>query len=111
MPDVTIESMRRIHLPAVMEIEHEAFTSPWTEEMFVQEVEDNALSGSYVALESGHVVGYFVAWFLRQDIHLLNIAVARSYQRKGIGRRMVRPSYMITGFTCLPCWCACLPLV
>lgn len=90
MPDIAIESMRHTHLPAVMEIEREAFSSPWTEEMFRQEIEDNALSGSYVALEGDRVVGYFVAWFLRQDVHLLNIAVVLSYQRLGIGSQMLR---------------------
>lgn len=90
MVDVAVESMRRVHVPAVLEIEDEAFTSPWTAEMFLQEIEDNGLSRSFVVLEGERVVGYFVAWFLRQDVHLLNIAVARSRQREGIGRSMMR---------------------
>ena len=90
MVDVTLESMCQNHIPAVLEIEHEAFTSPWTAEMFLQEVEGNGLSRSFVALEGGRVVGYFVAWFLNQNAHLLNIAVASSHQRKGIGRLMLR---------------------
>jgi ribosomal-protein-alanine N-acetyltransferase len=90
MAEITIESMRNVHLPAVLEIEREAFTSPWTEEIFRQEVEDNVISGSYVALEGGRLVGYFVVWFLRQDVHLLNIAVVRSCRRRGIGRQMLR---------------------
>jgi ribosomal-protein-alanine N-acetyltransferase len=90
MVDVTLESMRNIHIPAVLEIEYEAFTSPWTGEMFRQELEDNGLSRAFVALAHGRVVGYFVAWFLNQEVHLLNIAVASRYQRKGIGRYMMR---------------------
>jgi len=90
MVDVTFESMRNAHIPAVLDIEHEAFTSAWTAEMFRQEVEDNVMSRSFVALDDGRVVGYFVAWFLNQEVHLLNIAVASSHQRKGIGRYMMR---------------------
>jgi len=90
MVDVRLESMRNNHIAAVLEIEHEAFASPWTADMFLQEVQDNGLSRSYVALEDGHVVGYFVSWFLNQEVHLLNIAVASSHQRKGIAKYMLR---------------------
>ena len=90
MVDVTLETMRHIHIPAVLEIEHESFTSPWTGEMFRQEVEDNGLSRSFVALDDGRVVAYFVAWFLNQEVHLLNIAVASSHRRRGIGRYLMR---------------------
>ena len=90
MVDVVFESMRPVHIAGVLEIEHELFSSPWTEQMFVQEVEENSFSRSYVALDGGRVVGFFVAWFLRHEVHLLNIAVAQSHQRRGIGRRMLQ---------------------
>jgi len=86
MFDVSFETMRQIHIAAVLEIEHEAFSSPWTAQMFLQEVEESGFSRSYVVLEKGRVVGYFVAWSLRRQVHLLNVAVAKSHQRKGIGR-------------------------
>jgi ribosomal-protein-alanine N-acetyltransferase len=90
MADIEFEAMRRAHIPAVLRIEREAFKSPWTAEMFLQELEDNGLSRSCVALEGGNVIGYFIAWFLHQEVHLLNIAVAASRQRKGVGRRMLQ---------------------
>jgi len=90
MVDASFETMRQIHIAAVLEIEHEAFSSPWTAQMFLQEVEESGFSRSYVALEEERVVGYFVAWFLRQNVHLLNIAVAKSDQRRGIGRLMLQ---------------------
>jgi ribosomal-protein-alanine N-acetyltransferase len=58
--------------------------------MFRQEVEDNQLSRSYVVKADGRVVGYFVSWFLQGEVHLLNIAVAVPYQRRGLARRMLR---------------------
>lgn len=90
MVDITIETMRHIHVPGVLAIEHERFSSPWTETMFLQEVEESGFSRAYVALESGRVVGYLVSWFLRREVHLLNIAVAKSHERRGLGRRMLR---------------------
>lgn len=90
MAEITIEPMRHAHIPAIMEIEREAFTTPWTAEMFRQEVEDNRLSRSYVAMAGDRLVGYLVAWFLNNEVHLLNVAVAASDQRRGTGRRMLQ---------------------
>ena len=90
MVEITIEPMRYAHIPAIMEIEREAFTTPWTGEMFRQEVEDNQFSRAYVAMDGDRLVGYLVAWFLQHEVHLLNIAVAASDQRRGTGGRMLR---------------------
>ena len=89
MNDPTIEPMRQIHIDAIVKIEHEVFNHPWTAEMFRQEVADNQLSRSYVLLEEGRVTGYIVSWFLRDEVHLLNIAVISSLRRGGLGRKMM----------------------
>ncbi len=89
MNDLTIEPMRQIHIDAIVEIEQEVFTHPWTAEMFRQEVADNQLSRSYVLLEEGRVTGYIVSWFLQDEVHLLNIAVMSSLRRGGLGRKMM----------------------
>lgn len=89
MPEIEITNMRRVHLTDVMRIEKEAFSTPWTEEMFRQEVEDNEMSRSFVALYEGRLIGYFVAWFIHDQVHLLNIAVASSHKRRGIAKRML----------------------
>jgi len=89
MAELTIKSMGHGHLSSVTEIEEEVFKNPWTEEMFRQEVEDNQISRAYVALDGEQLIGYIVAWFLRDEIHLLNIAVVPSCQRRGIGRRLM----------------------
>jgi ribosomal-protein-alanine N-acetyltransferase len=89
MLEMTIEPLAESHLGAVLRIERESFPAPWTEGMFRQEVEETWLSLSFVALQDGHVVGYVIAWFLRGEVHVLNIAVAGTYQRQGIGRRLL----------------------
>jgi ribosomal-protein-alanine N-acetyltransferase len=90
MPDIVIESMRRTHLPDVLEIEKEEFSSPWPEEMFLQEMEDNELSRAFVALMDDRVVGYMASWFVQDQAHLLNIAVSSPHKRKGIAGQMLR---------------------
>jgi ribosomal-protein-alanine N-acetyltransferase len=90
MKNISIEVMRREHLPAILDIEGEVFKTPWSEEMFVQELEERLLSRSYVALEGSRLVGYMISWLLRQELHLINIAVVPGRQRAGIGSKMLR---------------------
>jgi ribosomal-protein-alanine N-acetyltransferase len=85
-----IEPMVAEHLDGVLALEESLFSEgPWTREMFRQELEDLAMSRPVVALLDGEVVGYMATWFLRDEVHLLNIGVAKAHQRKGYGRRMV----------------------
>ncbi len=89
MSGLTLVPMSRAHIPEIIAIEDDLFDSPWTEPMFRQEVADDFLSRSWVAVVDGRVVGYMVTWFLREEVHLLNIAVARAHQGNGYARRML----------------------
>lgn len=88
--DIVIEPMRASHVPDVAAIEARTFDSPWTEGMFRQEVSDTYLSRPWVAVENGRVVGYVISWFLREEVHLLNIAIDGTRRGRGYGRRMMQ---------------------
>lgn len=88
-PEITLEPLVDSHLDDVLGIERELFPAPWTEAMFRQEVEEKWLSRSFVALLDGKIVGYVISWFLRGEVHVLNLAVAKACQRRGIARRML----------------------
>lgn len=87
--DIVIEPMEMGHVADVLVIEHELFPAPWTRGMFVQEVEEKWLSRSFIATLDGKIVGYIIAWLLRGEMHVLNLAVAKAHQRAGIGRRLM----------------------
>ena len=89
-PDITIEKLTGADIPALVEIEKQEFSTPWDEDMFRQEVDNPSISRSYVAVADGVVVGYFVAWFFGDRVHLLNIAVSSPYKRRGIGSALLR---------------------
>ncbi|HLG21928.1 MAG TPA: ribosomal protein S18-alanine N-acetyltransferase [Candidatus Manganitrophaceae bacterium] len=87
----TLEPMRIDHLPQVMAIEREAFSSPWTKSMFLSELWENPFSFSYVAKEEGgRVVGYVCFWIVVDELHLLNIAVHPRRRRTGVGADLFR---------------------
>ena len=85
-----ITKMEAIDLEDVMAIENLVFTSPWTKEMFYSEFFDNPLSFSFVAKEDDQIVGYLFAWEVSCEFHLMNIAVAPKWQRKGIGEGLIK---------------------
>jgi ribosomal-protein-alanine N-acetyltransferase len=89
MDELVIESLAEVHLGDVLRIERACFPAPWTETMFRQEVEEKWLSRSFVGLVGGNVAGYIIAWFLRGEVHVLNVAVSPGLQRHGIGRRLL----------------------
>ena len=89
MADIELEPLSQAHLPDVLRIERACFAAPWTEAMFRQEVEETWLSRSFVARMDGEVAGYVIAWFLRGEVHILNLAVDPALKRRGVGRRML----------------------
>jgi [ribosomal protein S18]-alanine N-acetyltransferase len=90
MTELVIEPLEEPHLARVLEIERELFRAPWSLAMFRQEVEEKWLSRSFVAISGDEVVGYVISWFLRGEVHILNLGVAPPHQRRGIARRLLR---------------------
>jgi [ribosomal protein S18]-alanine N-acetyltransferase len=87
--DLIFSLMTREDLPEVMDLEQEAFSWPWTEEMFVDELEREF---SYILLarqEDGQLAGFINFWVLFDEAHINNVAVKKSLQKQGIGRYLV----------------------
>ncbi len=78
-------------LAAVLEIERLASPSPWTQGIFLHELQ---LAFSRIVLaRSGaaqSVLGFACWWEVASEIHILNVAVHPSQQRRGIGKALVR---------------------
>lgn len=83
-----IRAMRQADLAAVATIERETYDFPWSEGIF----RDCLLAGytSVVLERSGEIVGYGIMSVAAGEAHLLNICVARSLRRRGIGRMLLR---------------------
>lgn len=74
---------------AVMAVEVAAYSHPWTRGNFV----DSLLAGHLVRQvrdADGACMAYFVAMPGVDEMHLLNLTVAPSAQRRGLGRALLR---------------------
>ena len=80
--------MRREDLDAVMRIEMALYPFPWTEGNFRDSL--NAGYSCWVCSFGPHVIGYAVMMLAAGEAHVLNIAIARDWQRQGVGGTFMR---------------------
>jgi ribosomal-protein-alanine N-acetyltransferase len=77
-------------LDAVLAIETESFTSPWTREMYVAELENVGVSFCYLARdESAKIIGFCSFWRVLDELHINNLAVTPAHRRRGIGTALL----------------------
>jgi ribosomal-protein-alanine N-acetyltransferase len=94
MNGLKVDPMESAHIAEILEIEKILFPTPWTRTMFEEEVAgrpgpDGPGSYAVVATIDGRVIGYAVAWFIENGVHLMNIAVHREFHRRRIGKRLM----------------------
>ncbi|QMV43256.1 ribosomal protein S18-alanine N-acetyltransferase [Cohnella cholangitidis] len=76
-------------IDAIVEIEQEAFTAPWSAEAFRNELTNN-LFAKYMIMESDNdIIGYGGMWLIIDEAHVTNIAVRTQFQGKGYGRSLL----------------------
>ena len=91
-----IRRMRPDDLEEVMVIERAAFKHPWSPELFRRELEHD-WSTILVSVEpltsapkgTERIVAFLIYWLVHDEVHILNVAVAPEYRRKGIARMLM----------------------
>lgn len=82
---------------AVIGLEADAFTSPWTAETFDKMME-TPVSRVYVARGADRgIVGFCACWVIDDEMHVNTVAVARTRRRQGIGERLLRDAIRLSG--------------
>ena len=87
LPDLRWSAMTPADLPAVLVVEQQAYSHPWTQ----RNLQDAMSAGNLAQLLwTGDVLaGYFVAMPGVDEVHLLNITVAPALQGRGLARLML----------------------
>ncbi len=91
MPDrrVEIRDMQEDDLDRVYEIEKAGKASPWTWKQLASEMLNRPLSRPRVALVQGRPVGFLMAWFVADEVHIINLVVDPAFQRRGIATKLL----------------------
>jgi ribosomal-protein-alanine N-acetyltransferase len=79
--------MTEADLDAIMEIEPHIYSHPWSRGNF----SDSLVSGysAWVLLEGMKIIGYALMMMVLDEAHLLNLSVAKAYQKQGLGRLLL----------------------
>lgn len=77
------------HIPRVLLLERECYPDPWTQGMFLQEIE-NINSHFYVAYLDETITGYGGFWLLVDEAHVTRVTVAPAHRRQGYGQEIMR---------------------
>lgn len=84
MAEIIIREMEESDIPAIMEIEHSSFTTPWSEISFLSEIyKKNGITK--VALFEGKLIGYICVNYVLHESHILNLAVHQDFRERGVG--------------------------
>lgn len=76
-------------IPDVLEIEYEAFTLPWTEEAFRNELTMNHFAKYMIMELDGQAIGYAGMWTIMDEAHITNIAIREAYRGRKLGDKLL----------------------
>jgi ribosomal-protein-alanine N-acetyltransferase len=88
---VTIEPLSSpAQIDDILAVEQASFTSPWTREMYLAELNNTGVSYFYLArTEAGEIIGFCSFWRVLDELHINNLAVLPTYRRAGIGTELL----------------------
>lgn len=81
--------MDRSHLPAVVALERECFSHPWSQGMLEEELYNDTVSFLVAEGEDGTVLGYGMIRVILDEGCLEKIAVAPNCRRQGVGEEIL----------------------
>ncbi len=87
--DVQVRTMRAEDVDAVVEIETEAFSSPWRRETFAELIGRSTLEMLVMEHSEEGIVGYAVLWCILDQGELANLAIVPRMRSKGLGNRLM----------------------
>ncbi len=77
-------------LETVIEIEKEAFVTPWKESDFLYEIQVNPFSKIYVLEIENIIIGYIGYWLLGDQSQITTIAIRTQYQGNGYAKALIQ---------------------
>lgn len=89
MAHLQIRRMSPDDIDEIWRLEQDLFTMPWSKASLLFEAGDHRNALSIVGLDENGIAGYAIGWFLRDEFHIGNVAVAREKQGRGAGKQLL----------------------
>ena len=88
MSGFLLRDMTLADIDAVLCIEQQVHRHPWTRGNFIDSLENGHICKVYVGMDE--IVGYAILMPAVDELHLLDICISGDYQRKGVGKKLLR---------------------
>src|SRR6187431_905844 len=91
-PDVRVQrDFADADVDAIVALEAESFTNPWSRETLVWELRNSDVTRVYVLRDDRDLVTAFcVCWVIFDELHVNTLAVAAGSRRQGLGSILMR---------------------
>ena len=94
---VELRKLKLRDLGSIEDIERASYPTPWSRSMFAGELaKPSSICLGAVDAESDELVGYLIISRYVDAWHVMNIAVAPAYRRKGIARALMERLFEVT---------------
>ena len=80
--------MLEVDLEKIVEIEKASMPSPWSRELFEEELK-RKLAHYFMVEEEGETAGYMGYWEAPEEAHIINLAIGPKFRQRGLGTRMI----------------------
>lgn len=84
-----IVAMTPADMEQVLDIEAQCHSHPWSADLFRREL-DNHLSRVDLLWAGEKLAGYLCSWLVEDELHILNVATAPAFRRRGIAKALLR---------------------
>lgn len=81
--------MNVVDVNAIMQIEPHIYSHPWTRGNFTDSLNSGYSAWVMTELGADEIIGYALLMMVLDEAHLLNLSIAKSYQKKGLGRYLL----------------------
>ncbi|WP_294580706.1 ribosomal protein S18-alanine N-acetyltransferase [uncultured Thomasclavelia sp.] len=93
-----IRRMELQDIDEVVALEQELFTSPWSKDDFIYEIEKNAFSTILILQEDDQIAGYLGMWNLGDQSQITTLGVKKQYQGRGFAKALMNKCIEITKY-------------
>jgi ribosomal-protein-alanine N-acetyltransferase len=79
--------MQLTDIDAIMQIEPTIYSHPWTRGNFSDSI--NSGYSAWMMMQGQNIIGYALMMLVLDEAHLLNLSIAKNYQKQGFGKMLL----------------------
>ena len=88
MSEIKVVKMQKEHIPALVELEKECFSDPWSQKALEEEL-SNPNAVFVVATKNDEVAGYVGMLHVLDEGDICNVAVFKKFRRNGVATALL----------------------